>query len=324
MIMAFGSFNIRFISDFFISLFNTFSGTYTRKILVEALFLLKELWPYLISGIILTSLIKVLLSKKQVAGFFQSRKSSSIILAAILGVISPLGSYVVIPMSAALFTLGAPLPVLMAFMISSPLIDPNLFLLTAGAFGYEMAIARVVSSLLIGILAGYSTLLLVNKGFLNSETILKATDENRSKILQVNELSGKFMHRFAIELFKMSKYIGKYFFLALILAAVVKIFTPPALMMKVFGQDNLLSVLISTGAGVPFYICGGAAIPVVQELAYMGLNKGAVLAFFISGPVTKISNMVLMHAAFNIRVFMIYVTIGILGAVLLGMVYNFY
>ncbi|MBN2613094.1 MAG: permease [Bacteroidales bacterium] len=322
--MTFGYLNTGFIRDFAINFFNTFSGTYTRKILVEALFLLNELWPYLVSGIIITSLIKMLLTKKQVAGFFQARKSSSIVLAAFLGVISPLGSYVVIPMSAALFTLGTPLPVLMAFLMSSPLIDPNLFMLTAGAFGYEMAIARAISSLLIGIMAGYATLWLMTKGFLNSDTILKINDKSQVTAIMIPQNKGSFMFRFGKELFKMSKYIGKYFFLALILAAAVKILTPPALIMKVFGQDNLLSVLLSAGAGVPFYICGGAAIPVVQELAYMGLNKGAVLAFFISGPVTKISNMVLMHAAFNIRVFVIYVSIGILAAVLLGLVYNFY
>jgi uncharacterized membrane protein YraQ (UPF0718 family) len=313
-----------FFRDFFINLLNYFSGTYTRKILLEAVTLLNDLWLYLLTGILLTSLIKILIPKETIADFFKNRKSYSIILGALLGVVSPLGSYVVIPMSAALFTLGTPMPVLMAFLVSSPLIDPNLFLLTVGAFGYELAVVRTISAFVIGITAGYSTLWLLKIGFLQHESIV-----NNQYIDQLNHSTRsipekKFIRKFFTETYKMFVYIGKYFFLSIILAAVVKILTPPNLIMRLFGQENMLSVLLSAGAGVPFYACGGAAIPVVQELASMGLNKGAVLAFFISGPVTKISNMVLMWAAFKTKVFLLYVIIGIFGAVLLGYVYNFY
>ncbi len=312
------------IRNFFISLLNQFSGTYTRKIIIEALALLNDLWPYLLSGIILTSLIKSLFPKEKVAGFFRSRKSYSVIIGAFAGIISPFGSYVVIPMSAALFTLGTPLPVLMAFLVSSPLIDPNLFMLTAGAFGYELAIARTIASFIIGVMAGYATLWFMKNEFLNPNSIVN--DEYNYKLnTDIKTIPGKkIIHQFYVEIYKMSVYIGKYFFLAIILAAVVKILTPPNLIMKILGQDNLLSVLLSAGAGVPFYVCGGAAIPVVQELASMGLSKGAVLAFFISGPITKISNLVLMYAAFKKKVLMIYVMTGILGAVLFGYIYNFY
>jgi len=202
--------------------------------------------------------------------------------------------------------------------------DPNLFLLTAGAFGYELAIVRTISALVIGVTAGYATHWLMKKGFLKQESIV-----NEQEIVQLNHAiqaipERKFIYKFLTEVYNMSVYIGKYFFLSIILAAAIKILTPPNLIMKIFGQNNLLSVLLSAGAGVPFYVCGGAAIPVVQELASMGLNKGAVLAFFISGPVTKISNIVLMWAAFKTKVFLIYVIIGILGSVILGFVYNFY
>ncbi len=312
------------IRDFFVSLLNQFSGTYTRKILIEALFLLNDLWPYLISGIIMTSLIKLLIPQEKVAVFFQNRRSYSVIIGAAAGVISPFGSYVVIPMSAALFTLGTPLPVLMAFLVSSPLIDPNLFLLTAGAFGYELAVARTIASFTIGILAGYSTLWLFKKGFLQNEVIVNEEIMNQKNTTIITISDRKFIRRFLTEVYKMSIYIGKYFFLSIILAAAIKILTPPNLVLKIFGQDKLLSVLLSAGAGVPFYVCGGAAIPVIQELASMGLSKGAVLAFFISGPITKISNLLLMYVAFKTKVFLIYITIGILGAVLLGYIYSFY
>ena len=90
------------------------------------------------------------LSKEQVAVFFNRGKNMSILLAAAIGVVAPLGSYVVIPLSASLFLLGTPLPVLMALLVASPLIDPNLFILTAGAFGYKLALARMTAAFFLG------------------------------------------------------------------------------------------------------------------------------------------------------------------------------
>ena len=310
--------------NIFHDLRNHFSLSYTRRILIEALDLLSLLWPYLVAGIILTSLIKMFLTRNQVSEFFHSRKDASIFVAAFIGIISPLGSYVVIPLAAAMFLIGTPIPILMAFLVSSPLIDPNLFILTAGAFGYEMAVARTIAAFILGVTAGYSTLLLLKIRFLNPDKVVN--DEFNKPVFAAGQHTGKadFMRNYAKELFKMASYISKFFFLAVLLAAAVKILTPPHLMIRLFNGNTFMSVLFSTGAGIPFYTCGGAAIPVVKELADFGMSNGAILAFFISGPVTKISNLVLMQSAFNFRIFLIYLLVGIIGAILLGLIYNFY
>ena len=83
-----------------------------------------------------------------------------------------------------------------------------------------------------------------------------------------------------------------------------------------------MSVVLSTAAGIPFYVCGGAAIPVVQQLADLGMSQGAVLAYFISGPVTKISNLVILQATFKSVILIQYLVIGLAGAVAFGICYN--
>jgi uncharacterized membrane protein YraQ (UPF0718 family) len=246
----------------------------------------------------------------------------SILLAAAIGVVAPLGSYVVIPLSASLFLLGTPLPVLMALLVASPLIDPNLFILTAGAFGYKLALARLIAAFFLGVGAGYLTQGLIRIDFIKEGSILKEGAERTAGLPSANR-EDKLFVRFFSSLYGMTLYICKYFFLAILLAALIKILTPPNLMNKVFSGSEFLSVLFSTAAGIPFYTCGGAAIPVVLELAEMGLSPGAVLAFFIAGPVTKFSNLMLMYAAYNLRIFMVYILIGITGALLFGWIYNF-
>ncbi|UCH15335.1 MAG: permease, partial [Bacteroidales bacterium] len=265
------------IADYLKSLFynflNHYEGSYTKRVLEEALILLGDLWPYLVLGIIATSLIKLYISKNRITEFFQNRKNLSIVLAALIGVVSPLGSYIIIPLSAALFLMGTPLPVLMSLIMSSPLINPNLFLLTAGAFGYEMAVLRLLSAFLLGIAAGYFTLWLINIKYILPEIALNKN--NHPNIALNKQTNGKpLAYKFGIEIYKMTIYISKYFFLGILLAATIKILIPPNLMIKLFRGNNFLSVLFSTGAGIPFYVCGGAAIPVVQQLADLGMNKG--------------------------------------------------
>jgi len=313
-----------FFSKAFYRFLDSFSGSYTRRILIEALQLLGSLWPYLVFGILLTTVVKMFISKDKLAGFFNKRSGAvSIPIAALLGILSPLGSYVVIPLSAALFAIGIPLPPLMALMIASPLINPNLFLLTAGAMGIEMALMRTLSALILGMLAGYLTQWIIHRKKSWFTGILR---ENQSLSIQNFTGSGQKVTFpvFMKELYGMTKYISKYFFLAILLAAVIKIFANPNYIVRLFNNHDFLSVLFTTGAGVPFYVCGGAAIPVVQSLAELGLSKGAVLAFFISGPISKLSNLIILNATFKTAILIHYLAIGIGGALLFGLIYNLF
>lgn len=300
-----------------------FKGSYTRRILLEALDLLGQLWPYLVAGILFTVLVKLFVSKKMIAEFFHYNSNLSILMAAVIGVLSPLGSYVIIPLSAALFTVGLPLPVLMTLLIASPLITPNLYFLTAGAFGHEMAVARLLSSFLLGLAGGYLTVWAVNKKWIITDKVLKATGQHHISGFETGTDRGLWKE-FWYDLYRMARYVSRYFFLAIILAAAIKIFVSPNWIIRYLGSNDFFTVLLTTAAGVPFYVCGGAAIPVMQQLAEFGMTKGAVLAFFISGPATKVSSLVLVYGIFQKKIFAVYFTVGIIGAFLLGLLYNMY
>lgn len=310
------------MEDLWFKFLNFFSGSHTQRILLEALDLLNQLWPYLVAGIVLSSTVKVFVSKQSIAKFFTSKRNRiSIIIAALLGVISPLGSYVIIPLSAALFVIGIPLPILMALMVSSPIINPNLFFLTAGAMGYEMAIMRIISAFTLGITAGYITHYLIEKQRIKSGDVLKSSPDIDKWVNVKSDISFK---AFYVDLYRMTSYVSKYFFLAIVLAAAIKILINPDIIYTFLSGNTFLTVLFTTGAGVPFYVCGGAAIPIVQQLAELGLSPGAALAFFISGPVTKVANIAMMQSAFKKGLLVIYLAVGIGGAFIFGIIYSFF
>jgi len=75
---------------------------------------------------------------------------------------------------------------------------------------------------------------------------------------------------------------------------------------------------------VPFYQCSGASIPVMQTLAGLGLSQGAVLAFFISGPATKLSSMYALREAFGLRFLLFFAGYALAGAFAAGMIFNLF
>jgi uncharacterized protein len=295
-------------------LYYRFLNSYTKQVIDEVFFLILQLLPYLVVGILLSTLIRRYISAETLKHFLSGKNSLiSIVVAAFLGILSPLGSYVVIPLSAALVLAGLPLAPVVAFLVSSPLINPALFLLTLGALGPEMAIMRCVSAFLIGVSAGLLTLY----GFKKGDTGVKAAPEgDTSKLI---------IHRsFWEEAWRYTRYISKHFFLGIFIAALTKVLIPVSWITSFLGTDHVVSVFAATLAAVPFYSCGGAAIPVVQQLADMGVDKGAILAYFIAGPTTKIANIVVLASVYRKGIVYIYFLISFIGAIVMGLLYHYF
>ncbi len=297
-------------------------GSYTHRVLVTVVDLLGQLWYFFVAGIFISSAISLIWSRESVAAFFRRSSRVSIVGAAIAGIVSPMPMYAAIPLVAALFQIGVPIHVLFAFLVASPLINPVLFFLTAGAFGYEMALARIAAALVLGVTAGWVAYVLTahNKlrDFLNAGSAgsLTVADGRPHPSL------GAYAADFGREVYHLGRWAGKYFLLGIFAAALAKNLIPVGWIAKSFGGNQTFSVLTAVAAGVPLYACGGGTIPVMKTLQDLGLDKGAVLAFFISGPATKLSTIVALNAAVTRRVFFLYLAITMVGATVFGLLYN--
>ena len=101
-------------------------------------------------------------SEALVARAFAGREGRMILMAALLGGMSPFCSCEVIPFIAALLAVGAPLSAVMAFWLASPLMDPAMFLITAGTLGMDFAIAKTAAAVGLGLLGGATVYLFAN------------------------------------------------------------------------------------------------------------------------------------------------------------------
>ena len=111
-------------------------------------FTLTGLWkvaPFLLLSIGIAAYAQASGADNLIAKAFQGRIAVMISVAALIGVLSPFCSCGVIPLIAALLSMGVPVAAVMAFWLSSPLMDPSMFVLTVGTLGFQFAIAKTVA-----------------------------------------------------------------------------------------------------------------------------------------------------------------------------------
>jgi uncharacterized membrane protein YraQ (UPF0718 family) len=280
--------------------------TYTYRILLNFFNLVVKISPYFFTSVIIGVILVYYFPKKKIL-INTENETLSIFIAGIIGLLSPLPTYVAVPVGISLISIGIPFSVIMVFIIASPLMNPSVFYLTFTLLGAKIAIARIISAYVIALSAGFL-----------SKIIFKSTEakfENRFRYNYAGNRSiiKEFWHYFI--------YMVKYFMIAILIGAAVKALVPPEVISYVLGGQAKTSLLIAIAMGVPLYTCGGAAIPLIQILIDMGMNKGAVLAFFISGPATKLETIYIYKSILGIRILIFYLLLTFTGSLLAGLVF---
>lgn len=115
--------------------------------------------------------------------------------------------------------------------------------------------------------------------------------------------------------------LGKWLVLACFIEALVILYLPTELIAGLFGSDNpLVAIPLAALVGVPMYLNGAGAIPVVDGLLVKGMAAGAAVTFLLGGAVTTIPAMVAVRSIVQNRVFLLYLGISVAGSILIGFV----
>ena len=127
---------------------------------------------------------------------------------------------------------------------------------------------------------------------------------------------------FAARSKKMTLFISKYFMLALLLAGITQSCINPRWIAYLLGGGGFKSVLFGGLLGIPLYVCGGGTVALIGVLVNMGMGQGAALAFFITGPATKISTIISLNAVLRKKVALVYLAVTLFGGVCIGYGYS--
>ncbi len=285
---------------------------------------------FILFAVLAVGFLKATGAEALLAKAFEGREVRMIVLAALLGGLSPFCSCEVIPFIAALLAVGAPLSAVMAFWLSSPLMDPAMFLVTAGTLGMHFAVAKTVSAVGMGLLGGMIVRLFFRspvfadplrlqpmaKGCGCAPSHFKGTPEWRFW------RDGQRRETFRSAVVENALFLGKWLMLAYMVEALMLAYVPAEMIAGILGGEGVVPVFLGAIVGAPAYLNGYAAVPLVNALLVQGMAPGAAMSFVLAGGVSSIPAAIAVWALVKPRVFASYLGIALVGAMIGGLAWG--
>lgn len=125
--------------------------------------------PYLALSIPLAVLLKRTGAADRIRRGLGANPYLAVLMATLVGALSPFCSCGVVPIITALLLGGVPLAPVMSFWLASPSMDPEIFVLSVGSIGWELAIWRLVATFAMSLGGGLVVLYLERKGWVGRD-----------------------------------------------------------------------------------------------------------------------------------------------------------
>lgn len=289
--------------------------------------------PYIVLSVGVAAALKASGADQLVALAFEGRPMRAIVLASIFGALSPFCSCGVIPLVAGLLAAGVPIAPVLAFCIASPIMDPEMFILTAAGLGLEFAMVKTIAAVLMGMMTGYGTWLITRTGALDDvlKTIARPSCAS-SKCSGSETGSPKPVWTFWSETDRLSQFwreagsaglfLGRWLAFAFLLESLMVAYVPGEMVAVWLGDGNPMAIPLAVLVGVPAYLNGYAAIPLVRGLIDLGMSPATGLAFMLAGSVTSIPAAIAVWSLAKPRLFALYLGFAALGALGSAVVYS--
>ena len=282
--------------------------------------------PFIAFAVFAIAYLKATGAENLLARAFEGNPARMIVMAALLGGLSPFCSCEVIPFIAALLAVGAPLGAVMAFWLASPLMDPAMFAITTGAISLDFALAKTVAAISLGLFGGFGTLMLSRTALFTDPLRenpavggccgVKAPfsakpvwqfwqDSNRVRVFRNAGLEN-------------GLFLLKWLTFAYTIEALMVFYMPADFIATVLGGAGLGTVMLGALVGMPAYLNGYAAAPLIGDLLDQGMAPGAAMSFMIAGGVSSIPAAIAVWALVKPRVFAAYLGFALTGAILTG------
>ncbi|MCO4842710.1 MAG: permease [Yoonia sp.] len=265
-----------------------------------------------------------------IAKAFTGSPVSMIVFAAVLGGLSPFCSCGVIPLIAALLAMGVPLSGVMAFWLASPVIDPSMFVLTSGLLGFEFAMAKTVAAIGLGLFGGFTTYALMGAGYfanplrpdVGNGGCAASTVRNPSHVVWKFWQEQPRRAKFVAEAQSITLFLLKWLTLAFLLESLMLAYVPADWIATALGGTGIMPIITATFVGVPAYLNGYAALPLVSGLIEQGMAQGAGLSFLVAGGVTSLPAAIAVFALVKRPVFALYIVLALSGSMVSGMLFQ--
>jgi len=290
--------------------------TYIVSFFNEILYFYNEMAIYLVFGFLVAGILHVLFPDSIVRKHLGKGTFGSVIKSTLFGIPLPLCSCGVVPVATSFRRSRASKGSVVSFLISTPQVGADSFLITYSLIGWVFAIFRIVAALITSFFAGILINIFDREPGQNQDTGESSADTTTSYKDRISSLPGYMEY----ELFGS---IANYLVIGIIIAGLIGVFVPDGFFETYLG-NSFLSMMLMLVVGIPMYVCASASTPIAASLLMKGISPGAALVFLLTGPATNAISFSTVYKIVGKKSTVIYIS-SIAGVSLaLGYLLNFF
>ncbi len=306
---------------------------YVQKYADELWFLLLEMAPWLLLGLVFAGLLKVYFPQKHIDKYLGKSNFRSALNGSVLGVPMPLCSCGVIPTGISFFKNGASKGATNSFLISTPQTGVDSILATYSMLGWPFAILRPVVAFVTGVFGGVLTNIFVKEKpkpapvFSTFKLDVSALDKTENcddadcACHEEKDTRPRLIQAADYAFIDLLQDIAKWLIIGFLVAALISVVLPNDFFSR-FQGNGLVEILIVLAASVPIYICATGSIPIAAVLLLKGVSPGAALVFLMAGPATNVATITVLGKTMGRKSLSIYLISIIGGAIFFGLLTN--
>ena len=266
-----------------------------------------------------------------------SKRISGVFWTTLSGMFIPICSCGTIPLGISMYYSGAYLGPTLAFMTSTPMINPLAVIRAWGLLGKEITIIYIITGfvapMIIGIVANHFAgnelhIGLRNKNNEEAEgTISLETDEEEEPAmiqLEFEEPSvwEKLKSGLRWSFTELSVTISKYTVSGMLIAGFLFTVVPQSFVQDYLGNPGMISLLGITVVAALMYVCAVGHIPFIAALVASGAAPGVAITFLMAGAGTNIPELLTISKTIGKRAMFMYFSMVVVISNLVGYLTN--
>ncbi|EAK2286307.1 organoarsenical efflux permease ArsP [Campylobacter jejuni] len=273
--------------------------------------------------------------RKQLSG----DKISSYFKAIFLGALTPFCSCSTIPLLKAFLEARVKLSVCLAYLFTSPLINPIIFSMLSITFGLKLSLTYVVFLVFLIFIVSFVFSKFKEESFLKhipkntKSNIFTQTTHNPSNFIfkqksccantqdKPKNITINYKELFK-ESLKNYKKLLPYIVVAVFIGAFIHGFIPQEILQKYLNGNEILSIVLAAFLGIFLYLRVETIIPIGLALLQMGISQGVIMSFLIAGAGCSLPELILLKQMFKIKFLFLFVMIILGVAISFGIFIN--
>ncbi|EIP9882590.1 organoarsenical efflux permease ArsP, partial [Campylobacter jejuni] len=266
-------------------------------------------------------------------------KISSYFKAIFLGALTPFCSCSTIPLLRAFLEAKVKLSVALAYLFTSPLINPIIFSMLFITFGLKLSLTYVVFLVFLIFIVSFVFSKFKEESFLKhipkntKSNIFTQTTHNPSNFIfkqksccantqdKPKNITINYKELFK-ESLKNYKKLLPYIVVAVFIGAFIHGFIPQEILQKYLNGNEILSIVLAAFLGIFLYLRVETIIPIGLALLQMGISQGVIMSFLIAGAGCSLPELILLKQMFKMKFLFLFVMIILGVAISFGVFIN--